>query len=87
MSRRAAGKNYFLLVIRDDDNRTFSIEGPMWDDRPWNKAVVQAQEQGREVRCFNLGLENRDEFIRRETRYENTLVEPGMIVNPIHSFD
>ena len=33
----------FWLVIMDDDRKELSVEGPMTNDDPWNKAVCQAQ--------------------------------------------
>jgi hypothetical protein len=45
----------FVLVIVDRDSGEFTVEGPMSDDRPWNRAVVDAQKSGRNVRCFGLG--------------------------------
>lgn len=44
-------KKTFLLVIKDDDARVFSVEGPMLDDTPWINRVVAAQKSGRSVRC------------------------------------
>ena len=41
----------FYLIVTDKDEETFSVEGPMTDDRPWNHAVVVAQKSGRRVRC------------------------------------
>ena len=32
----------FYLIITDKDNGTFSVEGPMTDDKQWNHAVVVA---------------------------------------------
>ena len=45
----------FVLVVVDRDTGEFTIEGPMTDDRPWNRAVVDAQRFGRNIRCFALG--------------------------------
>ena len=45
----------FVLIVVDRDTREFSVEGPMNDDRPWNKAVVDAQRIGRNIRCFSMG--------------------------------
>ena len=50
----------FLLVVMDHDRREFAVEGPMTDDRPWNRAVVQAQRLGRNLRCFGMGDINPD---------------------------
>jgi hypothetical protein len=54
MSRTA---KQFLLVIVDDDAKTFAIEGPMTDDRALNSAICAAQESGRKVRCFSVTSE------------------------------
>lgn len=43
----------FLLVIIDEDAKTFSVEGPMIDDRSWNDAIWNARQAGRMVRCFS----------------------------------
>jgi len=45
----------FVLVVVDHDSGEFTVEGPMSDDRPWNKAVVEAQKVGRKIRCFSMG--------------------------------
>ena len=41
----------FYLIITGRDNGTFSVEGPMTDDRSWNHAVVVAPKSGRQIRC------------------------------------
>jgi len=45
----------FVLIVVDRDAGEFTVEGPMTDDRPWNKAVVDAQKIGRNIRCFSMG--------------------------------
>jgi hypothetical protein len=45
----------FVLIVFDRDTGEFSVEGPISDDRPWDKAVVNAQEVGRNTRCFAMG--------------------------------
>ena len=55
----------FLLVIKDEDKKVFSIEGPMSDDRPWNTRVCAAQDEGRMVRCFAANGMDRQEVTRR----------------------
>ena len=47
----SARKN-FLLVIVDHDRKIFNVVGPMGNDDPWNKRVVECQEGTRDVRCF-----------------------------------
>ena len=46
----------FVLVVIDREAREFSVEGPMTDDRSWNKSVVDAQRVGRNIRCFSMGV-------------------------------
>lgn len=45
----------FVLVVVDRDTDEFTVEGPMSDDRPWNSAVVDAQKDDRNIRCFSMG--------------------------------
>jgi hypothetical protein len=45
----------FVLIVVDRDTGEFSVEGPMTDERPWNKAVSDAHEVGRNIRCFAIG--------------------------------
>jgi hypothetical protein len=45
----------FLLVITDDDNRSFTVTGPMTDDTEWNNRVCDAQARGRRVNCHTPG--------------------------------
>ena len=46
---------WFVLVVVDRDTGEFTVEGPMLDDRIWNRAVVDAQRHGRNLRCFSMG--------------------------------
>jgi len=41
----------FWLIIKDADRGFFNVVGPMTDDRPWNDAVCEAQNRGRDVTC------------------------------------
>ena len=45
----------FVLVIVDRDTGEFTVEGPISDDRPWNTAVINAHQRGRNLRCFGMG--------------------------------
>ena len=45
----------FVLIVADRDTNEFTVEGPITDDRPWNRAVVAAQRVGRNIRCFGMG--------------------------------
>jgi hypothetical protein len=51
----------FLLVVVDEDEGAFCVEGPMRDDRPWNSRVCAAQDAGRRVRCFtSIGVDPKE---------------------------
>ncbi len=76
----------FVLIVADHDNRTFSVEGPMADDNPWSKPVVDAQEGGkRHINCFVPGgvAKNDAEAAAREYKreYGYTKVPAGSIVS------
>ena len=72
----------FFLIVSDWDKRVFTVEGPMTDDRPWNKAVARAQGAGRQVKCCSGGS-NRDEAIRAYGgAFGLKFVERGSIVQP-----
>lgn len=76
----------FVLIVADHDRREFTVEGPMADDNPWNKAVVTAQEAGRQVNCHVPGeaaqhdMEVAAAHYAREFRY--TRVPPGSLIKP-----
>lgn len=72
----------FYLIITDRYNGTFSVEGPMTDDRPWNHAVVVAQKAGPEVRCATEGGFSVEDAARNWLqRYSGKQVLPGEIVH------
>jgi hypothetical protein len=72
----------FYLVITDKDNGTFSVEGPMTDDRLWNHAVVVAQKSGRRVRCSTASGSSTEDTARNWLqRYSGKQVLPGAIVH------
>jgi hypothetical protein len=80
--RRCWSANAFFLIVSDWDERVFTVEGPMGDDVPWNKAVARAQDLGRRVKCCKGGG-NRDKTTRDYGRaYGPRFVEPGSIVRP-----
>jgi hypothetical protein len=75
----------FILVVMDHDNKKFSVEGPMRDDRPWNDAVLQAQDAGRDVRCFSSDDDLNPDSIadRISEEFRGYIVAPrGSIVRP-----
>ena len=76
----------FVLIVVDHDNHTFSVEGPMVDDNPWSKPVVDAQQGGkRHINCFvpgGLARTNADTAAREYQReYIYTRVAAGSIVS------
>jgi hypothetical protein len=71
----------FYMIIIDKDNGTFSVEGPMTDDKHWNHAVVVAQKAGRQVRCFTASGFSAEDATR------NWLERiPGSKCCPVRSF-
>ena len=72
----------FYLIVTDKDNGTFSVEGPMTDDRLWNHAVVIAQKSGRRVSCSTAsGFSAEDTARDWLQRYSGKQVLPGEIVH------
>ena len=74
-----------VLIVADHDNRIFSVEGPMIDDNPWSKPVVDAQEGGkRRINCFVPGGHARTNVEVAAQQYEQeygySRVAPGSIV-------
>lgn len=39
----------FLVVIFDQEARTFSVEGPIWSEKPCRDAVARARREGRDI--------------------------------------
>lgn len=76
----------FVLIVADHDNHTFSVEGPMVDDNPWSKPVVDAKEGGkRNINCFVPGglAKHNAEIAARECvrEFGYTQVPAGSIVS------
>src|SRR6266542_5353516 len=69
----------FFLVVADSDNGVFTVEGPMIDDTPWNRAVVRAQKAGRNVKCSNGGRDRNEAVKAFRQAYGLRFVEPGSI--------
>jgi hypothetical protein len=73
----------FYLIVTDQDKETFSVEGPMSDDRQWNHAIVMAQKSGRRVRCSTANGSSAEDAARDWLqRYSAKQVPPGEIVRP-----
>jgi hypothetical protein len=72
----------FYLIVTDRDTETFSVEGPMTDDRQWNHAVVVAQKSGRRV-ISSMANGSSAEDVARDwlQRHSGKQVPPGDIVN------
>jgi hypothetical protein len=74
----------FWFVAFDDDNKTFSIEGPMTNDQPWNAAVCRLRESGRNIRCQTSDLHSSREQLQKEgvrmgyTEAASPVVTPSM---------
>jgi len=80
----------FYLTVVDNDSNTFRIEGPMVDDRPWNDAVVEAQEQGRRVTCSSSPADERrqSDIISYQQKLGHRMCEPHeVIVRPSYCLD
>ena len=76
------GNNLFYLIVTDKASETFSVEGPMTDDRQWNHAVVAAQKSGRRVICSSAdGASAADVARDWLQRNSGKQVAPGEIVN------
>jgi hypothetical protein len=70
----------FFLIVADRDNGVFTVEGPMTDDRPWNKAVIRAQNDKRHVTCCNGGNDQQEAIRSYGQSYNLRYVAPGSIV-------
>jgi hypothetical protein len=75
-----AQKPFFVILI-DDKAGTFSVEGPMVDDRPLISQVVTAQRAGRKVRCVTATGATREACIKNwlASHPRMKLVEPGTL--------
>jgi hypothetical protein len=77
----------FALIVVDLDAGEFSVEGPMSDDRPWNRAVVDAQKVGRNIRCFSMGnMAPDDAATEWQTMQGGKRVTAGSIITPMMNF-
>jgi hypothetical protein len=57
------GESAFFLIVIDEDRKQFTVEGPLVDDQPWNSAIAAARDDGRKVRCCNIGSKSRADAI------------------------
>jgi hypothetical protein len=73
----------FVLIVVDRDTGDFSVEGLMMDDRSWNKAVVDAQEVRRNIRCFEMGYMTPDAVAAEwQSAHGGRRIASGSIVTP-----
>jgi hypothetical protein len=74
----------FILIVVDRDTAEFTVEGPIRDDRPWNRAVVNAQKVGRNLRCFGMGDLAPDAAADEwQASHGGRRLAPGSIVSPL----
>ena len=67
---------HFLILI-DEDRRQFTVEGPLCDAQPWSRAVDKAREDGRKVKCCDIGSTSRAESDRTMATALRTLLPLG----------
>lgn len=60
----------FYLVLKDEDRDLFAVVGPMTDDTPWIHRVCQAQDKGRQVRCFTAGSDQTREQVIANAQHQ-----------------
>jgi hypothetical protein len=48
----------FFLIIADQEQEFFCVEGPMTDDRPWQNGARDARNKGRKITCGPAGPES-----------------------------
>lgn len=72
----------FLLVLVDHDKKVFSVEGPMYDEKPWSDALVAAQEEGRSVTCFKPSPRATREMIVKSMKTEFGYRETRLVLSP-----
>src|SRR5262245_17854612 len=78
-------KSELFLIVVDEDRKQFTVEGPLADDRPWNAAIAAAQQEGRKIKCCNLGSASRahaKELWQQHYGHFYQFVPPGRIVAP-----
>jgi hypothetical protein len=81
---RAVRSEFFLIII-DEDRKQFTVEGPVTDELPWNRAIAAARAKGRNVRCCNIEEASRTATIATwQWHYGRVyrLVDPGIILLP-----
>jgi hypothetical protein len=73
----------FFLIVADEDQGFFSVEGPMTDDQPWNNAARHARDNlHRRIVCGPIGTD-RDALAAEFQRTEKMGgVPPGSIMRP-----
>ena len=75
----------FFLIVVDEDRKQFTVEGPLTDDLPLNRAIAAAKYEGRKVRCCDIGSVSRTDAMAEWQRHYGhfyRFVESGRIVSP-----
>jgi len=61
----------FFVVVVDEDRGLFNVLGPMVDDTGITNGVYEAQQTGREVRCFSVEMPMTQEAIIQQYAAES----------------
>ena len=61
-----SGSMHFLILV-DEDRRQFTVEGPVRDCQSWSRAVEKAREDGRNLKCCDIGSTSPAEAIAKRT--------------------
>jgi hypothetical protein len=75
----------FFLIVIDEDRKQFTVEGPLTDDQPLNRAITAAKYEGRKIRCCNIGSVSHAHAMAEWQRHYGhfyRFVESGRIVSP-----
>jgi hypothetical protein len=70
----------FFLIVADYDQRYFSVEGPMTDDRPWKDAALKARNHQRQIECGPVGPDRVALATDYHRNHKLSGVPPGSIV-------
>ena len=73
----------FFLIVADLDTGRFCVEGPMTDDRPWQRAAQRAKEtQSRHIHCGPASPDRNALAREFQQAHKFRGVPPGSIVRP-----
>lgn len=80
--RRFRTEEPFLLIIADDDNRRFTVEGPMVDAEDWTREVIAARRAGRQITCRVVSGTAEEAAKQWKRRHGGQRWPSGLIVAP-----